>query len=119
AKAGAISAFELMQARIASDTSRLALRDAERQSAEARSQLANAIGVPLAALDAAPISFSNFTGSPNAIPVGDARRQALLNRADILGALADYAASQSALQLEIAKQYPDVHLSPGYEFDQG
>src|SRR5207302_4314344 len=38
AKAGAISAFELMQARIASDTSRLALRDAERQSAEARSQ---------------------------------------------------------------------------------
>jgi outer membrane protein TolC len=23
------------------------------------------------------------------------------------------------LQLEIAKQYPDVHLSPGYEFDQG
>jgi outer membrane protein TolC len=33
--------------------------------------------------------------------------------------LADYAASQSALQLEIAKQYPDIHLNPGYEFDQG
>ena len=24
-----------------------------------------------------------------------------------------------AFRLEIAKQYPDVHLSPGYEFDQG
>ena len=23
------------------------------------------------------------------------------------------------MQLEIAKQYPDVHISPGYEFDQG
>ena len=34
------------------------------------------------------------------------------------GALADYAASQSALQLEIAKQYPDLHLGPGYELDQ-
>jgi outer membrane protein TolC len=33
--------------------------------------------------------------------------------------LAEYNASQSALQLEIAKQYPDIHLNPGYEFDQG
>ena len=36
-----------------------------------------------------------------------------------MAALSDYAAAQSALQLEIARQYPDVHLSPGYEFDQG
>lgn len=53
------------------------------------------------------------------MPAADARRRALFNRTDILGALADYAASESALQLEIAKQYPDVHLNPGYEFDQG
>ena len=45
--------------------------------------------------------------------------QALHSRADILAALADYAASQSALQLEIAKQYPDIRLGPGYEYDQG
>jgi outer membrane protein TolC len=43
----------------------------------------------------------------------------LLNRSDILSGLADYAASQAALQLEIAKQYPDVHLQPGYQYDQG
>jgi outer membrane protein TolC len=42
-----------------------------------------------------------------------------LNRTDILSALADYAASQSALQLQIATQYPDIHLNPAYEFDQG
>jgi outer membrane protein TolC len=47
------------------------------------------------------------------------RREALLGRADILAALADYAAAQSALQLEIARQYPDIQLSPGYQFDQG
>jgi outer membrane protein TolC len=47
------------------------------------------------------------------------RTQALHRRADLLAALAEYAASQSALQLEIAKQYPDVHLGPGYEYDQG
>ena len=32
--------------------------------------------------------------------------------------LAQYAASQSALQIEIAKQYPDIHLGPGYSWDQ-
>src|SRR5205807_9905942 len=48
-----------------------------------------------------------------------ARRAALLGRADLLSSLATYAASQAALQLEIAKQYPDVHLGPGYMYDQG
>jgi len=50
---------------------------------------------------------------------GRSRRQALQGRADVLAALSDYAASESALQLEVAKQYPDVHLNTGYEYDQG
>jgi outer membrane protein TolC len=49
----------------------------------------------------------------------EARRRALESRFDILGSLADYAASQSALQLEVAKQYPDIHLGTGYQWDQG
>ncbi|MEI7939442.1 MAG: TolC family protein, partial [Verrucomicrobiota bacterium] len=49
----------------------------------------------------------------------EVRRQALQRRPDVLAALADYAASESALQIEIAKQYPDVHLNTGYEYDQG
>jgi len=48
-----------------------------------------------------------------------AQRQALLNRADVLGALSEYAAAEAALRLEIAKRYPDIHLNPGYEYDQG
>jgi outer membrane protein TolC len=118
-QAGAISSFEVTQARIAADSTRLAQRDAERQGAEARAQLASAIGVPTRALDGVSLSFAGLSELPGEVPAGEARRQALLNRADILGSLAEYAASQSALQLEIAKQYPDVHLSPGYEFDQG
>ncbi len=53
------------------------------------------------------------------LPRQKVQRQALLSRPDLLGALAEYAASQSALQLEIAKQYPDIHLGPGYKWDQG
>ena len=47
------------------------------------------------------------------------RRAALLRRSDVLAALAEYAATEAALRLEIAKQYPDLHLGPGYSYDQG
>ena len=90
-----------------------------RQRAESRVALAEAIGVPLGALDGVEISFGG-TG-PRAAGPGRAaaRRQALLNRADVLAALSEYAASEAALRLELAKQYPDIHLNPGYEYDQG
>lgn len=118
-EAGAVSAFEVSQAGIAADNARLALRDAERQSAEVRVQLAEAVGVRASALEGVKFTFESWGELPGEAALADARRQALLNRSDILSGLADYAASQAALQLEIAKQYPDVHLQPGYQFDQG
>lgn len=118
-QAGAISAFELTTARIAADGTRLALRDAEGVSADARVQLADAVGVPVAVLEGVRLSFAGLDELPGEIPSAQVRRQALLSRTDVLAALAVYAATQSALQLEIAKQYPDVHLSPGYQFDRG
>lgn len=42
----------------------------------------------------------------------------MLNRSDILGALSEYAASQAALRLEIAKQYPDLNIGPDWQLDQ-
>ena len=118
-EAGAVSAFEVSQAGIAADNARLALRDAERQSAEVRVQLAEAVGVRANALEGVKFTFESWGELPGEASLADARRQALLNRSDILSGLADYAASQAALQLEIAKQYPDVHLQPGYQYDQG
>jgi outer membrane protein TolC len=53
------------------------------------------------------------------LPAEASQRAALLNRLDLRAALARYAAAESALQLEIAKQRPDITLSPGYSFDQG
>jgi outer membrane protein TolC len=118
-RAGAISAFELGQARVAAANSRVALRDAERREAEARVQLAGAVGIPVAALADAQISFAEFEHPPADLALDAVQQQAMMNRADLLGALAQYAASQSALQLAIAGQYPDLHLGPGYEYDQG
>lgn len=44
---------------------------------------------------------------------------ALLNRLDIRAALARYAAAESKLRLEIARQYPDITLSPVYNYEEG
>jgi outer membrane protein TolC len=116
--AGEISAFEVTQARIALDSIRLARHDAARQRAEARVQLADAMGLTVKALEGVQVTFDDFTRPPSELPAPDGRRQALLNRADILGALAEYEATQAALQLEVARQYPDIHLGPGYQLDQ-
>ena len=60
----------------------------------------------------------NHAGCPPPPRGGVARRHALTHRADILAALADYAASEERLRLEVAKQYPDLKLGPGYKLDQ-
>jgi cobalt-zinc-cadmium efflux system outer membrane protein len=116
--AGAISDFEVTQARVALETTQLARQDAMGQITQARVQLAGALGLPVRALNGIKFSFDDLKNFPRDLTASQIRRAATLNRADIRSALAEYAASQSALQLEIAKQYPDVHLNPGYELDQ-
>lgn len=86
---------------------------------DARAQLAAAIGVPVAALDGVTLDLSAFGTSAPAPPPANAQRAALFHRADLRASLADYAAAESALQLEVAKQYPDIHLGPGYTYDTG
>jgi outer membrane protein TolC len=116
--AGVISSFEVTQARIAAETTQLARQDARGQMVQARVQLAGALGLPGHALDGIDFDFSALEEMPPGLAAPEVRRDAVLHRADIRSALAQYAATQSALQLEIAKQYPDVHLNPGYELDQ-
>ena len=118
-QAGAISDSEALPFRLALTKARLDLADAQRTRAEAQARLAEAIGVPLSALDQVKIDLDFSHQLIPGLTSAEARRTALKSRADILGALEEYNASQSALQLEIAKQYPDVHLQPGYEYDQG
>lgn len=95
----------------------LAAAQSARQDALA--QLASAIGVPAAALDGIWFDLDEFGTAPAAPPAAEAQRDAIFHRADLLASLAEYAAAESALQLEVAKQYPDIHLGPGYTYDTG
>jgi outer membrane protein TolC len=118
---GEVSSSEVGMVRIALTRSQLDLADARRTRADARARVADAIGVPAKALDGIELDYELGAQHPQAAQMlsPEFRGWALQHRADVLGALSDYAASQSALQLEIARQYPDVHLGPGYQFDEG
>ncbi|KFX64541.1 TolC family protein [Paraburkholderia fungorum] len=108
------------------DAAVLAATQAQAELAAARSaaqdtlaQLAAAIGIPAAALNGVQLELDAFGTVAPAPPTADARREAVFHRADLLASLAAYAAAESALQLEVAKQYPDIHFGPGYTYDTG
>lgn len=117
---GATSAPEAQQAHAALVQLRAELAQARQQGEDARAAAAATIGLPLAALKAADIHLdAAFSAPAPELPAADVREQALLNRADVQAALAAYEASQAALQLEVANQYPDIHLGPGFTYDAG
>lgn len=120
-KAGAKAASEVSPVRLALTRLQLDVADARRLRVGARNRLAEAIGVPVRALDEVKLATAQLKPrtSPAELASPEVRRTALCSRPDVLGALAEYAATESALQLEIAKQYPDLRLSPGYQYDQG
>ena len=118
---GALASSDAVSFQITLQKLQLDFADAQSQRAQARTHLAASMGVPVRALGEIelPTDISIEAGALNDLTTAEARRMALTNRTDILEALADYAAVEFNLQEEIAKQYPDVHLNPGYQFDQG
>ncbi len=117
--AGAVSAPEVHQARAALMQDRLELAKANQQGFDALAGAAAVIGLPARALETEDIRLDAFLADPPDLPGDAAREHALLNRADLLASLADYEASQASLQLEVANQYPDIRLGPGYTYDAG
>jgi cobalt-zinc-cadmium efflux system outer membrane protein len=118
-EAGEASQPDMTQAAILRDQMKLQLADLKLQAAEARGKLAGAIGMPAGALAGAGFLLNFAEKAPVVLSKEEIQNRALVGRPDILAALEEYAASEDALKLEIAKQYPDIDLGPGYEWDQG
>lgn len=119
---GQSSSLEVTRARIDRDQATLAVREAERQEAEGRAQLAKALAVPLRAFDGVTLSFGGFQGDvslPADVAREELRTRALTTRSDVQALLAEYRAAQSALQLQVSRQFPDLRIGPGYTYDQG
>jgi cobalt-zinc-cadmium efflux system outer membrane protein len=100
---------------------RFALRGDEGQVAAAKTALAAAIGVSVAALEGVELAWPNLERLPSLASLSPKRiqRDAVLNRLDVRRALAQYVAADAALRLQLARQYPDFNIGPGYEFEEG
>jgi outer membrane protein, heavy metal efflux system len=120
AAAGEIPRQEVSTAEVELSRAHSAVAEAETQSVEASAALAAAIGVPVAVLEDVRLAWPAWESPPSveSLPREEIERDAVLNRLDVRAALAKYAATESSLQLEIAKQYPDIDIGPGYTYEE-
>lgn len=118
---GELSQLEVTRSHIALSQLRLNENAAQKRTAESRVLLATAIGIAVDGLNGIALDFTNLSTPPNlkTIPVAKLKEHALLSRPDVLAALADYSAAQSALQLEFANQYPNIQVNPAYAWEMG
>jgi outer membrane protein, heavy metal efflux system len=105
-------------ARIAAD---VGLRQANGDVSQTEALLASAMGLPTAAFQTETIDTSGLDTPPEerSLPLAAVQKRGLLHRADVQRSLAEYAAADAALRLEIARQYPDIQLSPTYALQEG
>ena len=115
-----LSAVQLTQLKMQSS-----LQSEQAKSAEINARLANGVGLSTE-------KFKKITLKPLAIDTElsqqtldtnfvnkNLQESALLNRIDIRRSLAKYAAAEAKIKLEVAKQTPDISLSPGIAFEFG
>ncbi len=116
---GAADALELTTTRTAAAQAESRFVLAEQRRTGARGDLAQALALSLPAIDALQIDFGEFDSPPPIPPSGALRAGATLDRIDLRRALAQHAAAEAALQVELRAQYPEIRLRPGLMWDQG
>lgn len=117
--AGRIGRLEL--AEVERELAGLALERASlaTRTASARAALASALGVPSAALEGIELADELLFELPSAPAAVAARDLGLPSRLDLRAGLSEYSVAEAELALEIARAIPDLHLGPGYHWDQG
>lgn len=83
--------------------------------------LATVMGIPPEALANKDITYRNLDSPPTnvSLTLHTIQKAGLLHRIDVRRTLVEYAAAEAALKLEIARQYPDIQLTPTYGFEEG
>ena len=89
--------------------------------AQARAAIAGLIGLPPSALEKVQLTLANLENPPSeeVLDLRSVQRLGLLNRLDVQRLLSEYDAAETDLQLQIARQKPDIALGPAYSFGEG
>ncbi len=108
--AGGASQPELSLSLSTLQGAKLKSAQANAHASEDRNVLSAALGLPVDALDGVALSWPTLDSPPDqqSLSAKEIQRLALVNRIDLRRELAQYAAADEALKLEIAKQYPDI-----------
>ncbi len=116
ADAGDIARAQMLADELELSRAQQRLRQAQARGSDARSRLAAAVGVPAAALAGVPVQWDGWAEveALNAATARDWRSEALIGRPRIVRALGEYDLAEIVLQNEVAKRWPEVHLTPGY-----
>jgi outer membrane protein TolC len=119
-KVGEVSRPDVDAVRAELSNVRVATHAAKGQAAESLVRLAAAAGLPVATLAHVPVRWAEEAPPAlEALPLARVQEAGLLNRIDVRRLLLEYDALEAALQLEIARQYPDFQLLPGHSFEEG
>lgn len=113
---GESSNIELSRAKLQLQTLNTELESKQRNHLVLLARLSNNLGLSLSQVEQMQLADTNTLFNPI---TPDLQSRALLNRLDIRIALERYAVAESKLKLEIAKQYPDLVISPGYAYEFG
>lgn len=113
--AGEASQPEVNLARTALISVEVEAQATETTVRESGAALASAAGLPVLP----DIDTQVLPPTPAVLPLAEVQKAGLLHRADIRRSLLEYAAAEAVLHLEIANQYPNLDLSPGYAFEEG
>ena len=116
---GESSNVELSKAKLQLQAVTTELESARRNHLTLLSRLANNLGLPLAQVEQMQFAEPGKAETLIIDVPADMQSIALLNRLDIRLALERYAVAEAKLKLEIARQYPDLTINPGYTYEFG
>ncbi|MFI5249246.1 MAG: TolC family protein [Gemmatimonadales bacterium] len=126
---GQLALSELARSETDARTAAVAVVEADREQTGTRATLARALGVGFERVEALALRATSISSCAEfdslASHGGEATARdslavhALRDRPDIGVALAEYAAADAGVRLEVAHQYPDLTLGPGLLWDQG
>jgi outer membrane protein, heavy metal efflux system len=128
---GVLSNTEVIASKLLMQTKKDALTAEQAKSEEILANLATDAGLTLEKFKQIPISNleieSTLSEHAEILKIDAAKNlqtrnlqeSALLNRLDIRRSLENYAAAEANIKLEVAKQTPDISITPGFIFDFG
>ncbi len=117
-EAGMLSSRDLGMERIAVAGIEAAIALEDTRYANARGDLARALGLPLEIVQSLRVANDALIDNVKVPDPAEARYSALHNRLDIHTRLLEFGVADAEVRLAVAEQYPTISLTPGYIWDQ-